>query len=205
MSEPRGRIEELIELPGGVLHGTLHDERIDFRSECYAIEGARGWVLIDPLPLSGRLLRGLGSIEAICLTAGCHQRAAWSLRAHGGATVHAPVGAPGLDEPADIAFEPGAVLPGALRARASVGPTNPHVVFEWSDGEGQRSLFVGDLAMRGAEGPLRLVPEEHREDPAGLSASIGELAEREVERIYPAHGEPLLEAGRQALKHMLGE
>ena len=196
MSEPRTQSERITELPDGAIHWSIHDERIDFRSEAYAVPGVHGWVLIDPLPVTPALRAKLGTIEAICLTGGFHQRAAWSFDA----AVWAPVGAEGLEGEPSLYYEPGALLPGALKAMASVGPNNPHALFLWQE----RALFCGDLVMRDGDGPFRLVPERYRRDPAGLAASVQEISGWDLERLYPAHGAPLLSGAREALAALAG-
>ena len=112
MSEPRTIATGADEVVPGVWHWTLHDERIDFVSDSYALASDEGVVLIDPLPLAEESLRGLGAVVAICLTCGSHQRSAWRYRRE-------------LDEEPDERYSHGVLLPGKLRASFTPGAGCP--------------------------------------------------------------------------------
>jgi glyoxylase-like metal-dependent hydrolase (beta-lactamase superfamily II) len=202
VSEPVTRATHVEPLLAGVWHWTLHDERIDFRSDAYAVVSAAGRVLIDPLPLTEASLAGLGRVEAICLTGGFHQRAAWSLREQLQVPVHAPKDAANLLEPADVMYEDDGRLPGALRALRRPGPTGPHYVLQWDHG-GERTLFIGDLLMRAGEEPLRFVPDEHQDDPERSRESVRGLIELDANHLCPAHGRPIVGQGAHALQMAL--
>lgn len=125
MSEPRTIATGADEVVPGVWHWTLHDERIDFVSDSYALASDEGVVLIDPLPLAEESLRGLGAVVAICLTCGSHQRSAWRYRSELGAPVYAPALAREIDEEPDERYSHGVLLPGKLRASFTPGAGCP--------------------------------------------------------------------------------
>ena len=60
MSEPTRRADRIDSWLPGIRHWSIHDDRLDFRSDAYAVADARGWVLIDPLPLEKEALLRLG-------------------------------------------------------------------------------------------------------------------------------------------------
>ena len=128
MSEPKTKASELCEIVPGILHWTIHDERIDFRSEAYALMTPAGTVVIDPLPLTDEAFRTLGSISAIYLTGAFHQRAAWSFRERCGAPILVPQGAVRLDGEPDghyaadeeiVEGDRGSIVVQPTKARAS--------------------------------------------------------------------------------------
>ena len=90
MSEPQAIAHSAEEIVPGVWRWAVHDDRIDYESDTHVVvEGGRV-VLIDPLRLEEIALRRLGTVEAICLTAKCHQRSAWRYRKEFGVKVYAP-------------------------------------------------------------------------------------------------------------------
>jgi glyoxylase-like metal-dependent hydrolase (beta-lactamase superfamily II) len=187
VSEPTATARSASRALPDVWHWTVHDERIDFRSDAWAVEDPGGALLIDPLPLDPTALEELGPVQAILLTAACHQRAAWSLRGRLSVPVWAPEDAQGLEEPPDRTFVDGDLLPGRIRARAMHGPTNPHYVF-FHAGRAGLTAFCGDLLMTdGGEGYVA-IPDEHQEDPARTREAIEELAGIDPETLCPAHG-----------------
>ena len=202
MSEPSGAAQEIEGLAEGVLHWTLEDDRIDFRSEAYAVRSPSGWVLIDPLPVEGDARQRLEPVAAICLTGGFHQRAAWRYRGQSGALVHAPRGAAGLVEAPDVWFDGEVDLPGGLRALPRHGPTVPHYVFTFASPSGL-VLFCADLLMRRSGGAFEFVPDEHQDDPERTRESVRDLASQPFELLCPAHGEPLARAGSAAIMRAL--
>lgn len=76
MPEPKGSAKLVGEVVPGVYRFTMHDNRIDSESDGYVVVEKDRAILIDPLPMNQRDLRKLGTVEAICLTASCHERAA---------------------------------------------------------------------------------------------------------------------------------
>ena len=187
----------------GIRHWTIHDERIDFRSESYAVEVDGRWVLIDPLPLAETALERFGPVAAIWLTGGFHQRAAWRLRQRFRVPVHVPIGAQGLDERPDWEYTDGARIGKGLVALHRPGPTAPHYVFLLEREGGRAALFCADLLMRAGDGPFAFVPDEHQDDPAGTRESVRRLLELDVDLLCPAHGEPALEDGTEAMRKAL--
>ena len=199
MSEPKTRAKEVREVASGIRHWTIHDERIDYRSEAYAIDTAAGVVLIDPLPLEERALASLGRIVAIYLTGAFHQRAAWSLRETSRAPVLVPDGATALDGSPDGHYRDGERLAGGLVALERQGPRSPHFVLRRGP-----ALFIGDLLIRADDGPFLFAGEEHHDDLAATRESVRRLIEPGVEQLLPAHGPPALAGGAALIKAALG-
>jgi len=129
MTEPRRRAKRKPKITEDILRFSVHDDRIDYESDCYAVRTARGTILIDPLPLREKDLKLLAPIQAILLTASCHQRSAWRYRKRFGVKVYAPHKAQNLEEKADIFYNPGRRLPGDLIAVHAPGPTDAHYAF----------------------------------------------------------------------------
>ncbi len=90
MPEPKGIGKLVGEVVPGVFRVTMHDDRIDFESDSYVVVEKDRAILIDPLPLNKRDLKKLGAVEAICLTASCHERAAWRYQDSFKVPVYAP-------------------------------------------------------------------------------------------------------------------
>lgn len=208
MSEPDGEAEDIsIILAAGnaaptVWHWQLQDERIGGESHAYAVSGPRGSVLIDPLPLAEAALQRLVPVQAICLTAACHQRSAWRYRRRFGVPVHGPAGSRPMDEKPDRLYRAGRFLPGRLQAIATPGPDPAHHAFLWHGP--RRVLFCGDLLMRDGEGPLERVPEAYHDCPQDSRRSLHHLLALDFDILCLAHGAPLGTAPKTALRALLG-
>ncbi len=203
MSEPREQATKLDRLPSGILHWSVHDDRIDARSDAYAVPTPHGAVLVDPLPLAPKALADLGDVSAICLTIQSHQRSAWRLRDQLQVPVHAPRGAEGLEAEPDVWYEDGARLPGDLLAVHAPGPCEASYAL-LLDADGG-TLFVGDLLIRSAQdGPLGFVPDEYQDAPERSRESVRRLLELCFEQVCPGHGAPISSRGRDALAGALG-
>lgn len=189
MSEPESTADRVDSPLDGLRHWSIHDERIDFRSEAYAVRTTHGWIAIDPLPLTPKGLDALGPVAAVLLTGAFHQRAAWSFRRRFGLPVWIPAGARRLVEAADRVYEEGPLL-GGLTAYASWGPSNPHAVLAADLPYGRRALFCGDLLVREGEGRFRLVEETYLQDARRTRESVRRLRDLEADLLCPAHGAP---------------
>ena len=197
MTEPTTRAIEIVRLTSEILHWSIRDERIGFRSDAYAIDDGRHVVAIDPLPLDEPLFEDLGKVEAICLTRGCHQRAAWRLRKRTGARVFAPRGAKGLDERPDAEFGPGEPLPCGLLPIQTPGPDGATYAFHRAAGLG--ALFAGDLVIHDGSA-LTLLPDKYCVDPARMRESVRRLAGLRYAILLSAHGPPLIASPQMAVR-----
>ncbi len=197
MSEPKARTDRVVEVAPGILGWSVHDDRIDFRSDGFAILERAGAVLIDPIPLADQELDRLGTVRAICLTASCHQRSAWRYRRRFGARVHAPAGSIGLEESPDITYHVDYRLPGGLVAVHAPGKNEVHYAFLRQEGVG--TLFCGDALVNPGDGKVRLVqgaPERARD-------TAGRFLELPFSTLCFAHGPAVTSGARGTIRHAL--
>jgi glyoxylase-like metal-dependent hydrolase (beta-lactamase superfamily II) len=211
VSEPRAVARDVEELLPGVYRWSVADERIgDGESDAYAVAQNGRVTLVDPLPLDPRALGSLGHVEAIVLTAACHQRSAWRFRRRFGAPVLAPEGirvgfrAGDVEEVPDIRYRNRDLLTAGLVAVHAPGPAEAMYAL-WLERDGG-VLLVSDLLTHDEPGTPRFVPAEYQEAPGRTRESIRWLAEHlPVEVVLFAHGAPILERGRDALSRALAE
>lgn len=203
MSEPKVVAAKVVQLVPGVLHWSVHDDRIDFRSDAYAVVTEEGTVLIDPLPLARGALPALGRVTAICLTGAFHQRSAWRYRKRYGAKVFAPKRAKGLEEAPDRAYGPDAKLPGGLKAVHAPGPTGAHYALFLERQKGTGVLFCADTLARKGRAGFRFVESKYQDDPALTRKSARKLLRLRFRSLCPSHGMPAVRGGVEALRRAI--
>ncbi|WP_187323578.1 MBL fold metallo-hydrolase [Stigmatella aurantiaca] len=204
MSEPKAKARSLQEVVPGVYNWHVHDDRIDARSDAYAVADRDGAViLIDPLPIDESLLLPLGSITAIVLTAGNHQRSAWKFRKRFKVPVWAPENAHGLEEEADNIYANGDTLPGGLSALHTPGPA--HSMFTlWMQQSPRGIVFISDLLTRPGHGTPEFIPSEYQDEPGRTRLSVQRVLDQlPVDTVCFAHGEPIARDGDRALRMAL--
>src|SRR5436309_2495428 len=126
MPPPKETAKLAGEIVQGVYRFTMHDDRIDFQSDCYVLVTNNRATLIDPLPMAEQDLASFGEVEAICLTASCHERAAAQYQRLFNVPIYAPKLAVDFEGAPDCWYGPGTRLPGGLKAVHSPGPTDAH-------------------------------------------------------------------------------
>jgi len=131
MTEPDEVAEASEVVVDGVWHWRIRNHAIGGAfSSSQAVAGDAGeLVLIDPVRLAPGAMAALPLPTAICLTAKCHQRAAWRYRLDFAAAVWAPEGTAAMDGEPDRRYTEGDVLPGGLRAVHTPGPEPVHYSF----------------------------------------------------------------------------
>jgi glyoxylase-like metal-dependent hydrolase (beta-lactamase superfamily II) len=203
MSEPKAIAATIETVVPGVWRWSVQDDRIGYESDAHAIAAGDRIVLIDPLRVETAILERLGPVEAICLTAACHQRAAWHYRRRLGVKVYAPDGTRPMDEEPDLRYRAGDVLPGGLRAIHTPGPETAHYAFLSPQPPG--ILFCPDLLSHGAGDVLAFVPAEYHENPALTRQSVRNLLDLDFAVLCFDHGRPLLDEPKAALRALLAE
>ncbi len=201
MSEPKTVAKKLDPVAPGVFRCHVLDDRIEAESDGYALTDGDRTVLIDPLPLSEATLKRLAQVEAIVLSASCHQRSSWRYRKLFRAKVYAPAGAENLVEKPDAAYRPGGRLPGGLRAVHAPGPTDAHFALLLDRAGG--ILFCGDLLMNLPRRGLAFVPGEYQDDPAATRRSVRKLLDLKFRILCFSHGSPLRSGARKAVRDLL--
>ena len=200
MSEPKNSARKVTRVMSGLLHWSVQDDRIQFRSDAHAVREGERCVLIDPLPLEEQALAELGGVEAICLTGSCHQRAAWRYRKQLGAKVHAPEGAEGLEEIPDVWYRAGERLPGGLLAVHAPGPTEVHYAFLMERNGGV--LFCADILVN-REGELEFVPDKYMDEPQKTRHTARNFLDLRFSILCFDHGAPMTEGVKEAIERLL--
>jgi glyoxylase-like metal-dependent hydrolase (beta-lactamase superfamily II) len=204
MSEPKTIARAVVRVAPGIHRWRVFDDRIGgAESVGHAVVEGGKVVLVDPIPVAEEKLRRLGKVEAIVLTAACHQRSAWRFRRAFGVPVLGPRG-PGVSptpgdflEAPDRRYGDGDRLPGGLRAIHAPGPTEAMFAL-WHPGKG--ALFLADLLTREGRGVPRFVPDQYQDAPARTRETVRRLHRTLRPRVLLfEHGSPVTRAARAAL------
>jgi hypothetical protein len=147
-------------------------------------------------------LRRLGDIEAIVLTAGNHQRAAWSLRRTFGCRVWAPENAHGLEESPDQTYTGGDALPCGLTAFDAPGPALVMYAL-WLPGP-RSVVFLSDQLMHDGSGTPGFFPAGYQDAPERTRASVRRIIDHlPIDVLCFAHGPPITDDASGALRRAL--
>jgi glyoxylase-like metal-dependent hydrolase (beta-lactamase superfamily II) len=201
MPEPKGTATLVGEVFPRVHRWTMRDDRIDAQSDSYAVVHDGHVVLIDPLPMAKPDLAKLGTVQAIVLTASCHERSAWRYRREFNVPVHAPAGAVDFEEDPDFWYDQGDHLAANLIAIHSPGPTEAYYSLYLERDGGV--VFCADLLTNYSNRRLAFVPDEYQDDAPRVRASVRHLLSLEFTTLCPNHGEPITSGAKEAIRDAL--
>jgi glyoxylase-like metal-dependent hydrolase (beta-lactamase superfamily II) len=200
VSEPQTVAAVVEEVVPGIRRWSIHDERIDFLGAAYAVGADQGVVMIDPLPLEEEALLSLGGVEAIVLTCGSHQRAAWRYRDELDAPVYAPTLAKEIEREPNERYGDGDKLPGDLRAVFTPGAgTTQHTLLL----DAPSVAFVPDMLVGTPEGRVAMLASRWMYDPEEARRSVEKLLELDFDVLCLAHGPAVTEGVKEALRGAL--
>ncbi len=197
------------EIAPGLWHWSAKHERIGATVSSYYLSEER--VVIDPmLPAEGtQWFEGHGEPAHVVLTNRHHDRQAWRLREAFGCQVHCiRNGCHELDGRGPVMpFDFGDQLPGGIVVH-EVGAICPdetalHI-------PAHRALACADGVVQWPGRPgLSFVPDQLMDDPEdtkrALAAAYHGLLELDFDRLLLAHGEPVLDGGKAALRAFVGD
>lgn len=203
MAQPRRTATLVGEIFPRLYRWTMHDGHIDFQRDSYAVIENAHVILIDPLPMRKQDLSRLGIVEAICLTASCHERSAWRYRRQLNVPVYAPAGGVDFEEMPDLWYNTGDHLPGGLIAVHSPGPTEAHYSFYLPRDGGV--VFCADLLTNeGGEG-LAFVSGDYQDEPMRTRESVRRLLDLDFDMLCPNHGDPIGHGAKDAIRQALAQ
>jgi glyoxylase-like metal-dependent hydrolase (beta-lactamase superfamily II) len=197
MPEPGGTAKLVGEILPGVYRFTMHDDRIDYESDSYAIIEHGKVILIDPLPMADKDLKKLGPVEAVCLTGSCHERSAWRYRRELHVPVYAPQGGVDFEVTPDRWYKAHDRLPGNLLAVHTPGPTEAHYSF-YLEREGG-VVFCADLLTNAGREGLAFVSGEYQDEPARTRESVRHLLNLDFKTLCPNHGKPVTRRTKEVI------
>lgn len=159
-----------------------------------------GLVLIDPIRLEEQALErmvGGGRVCAILLTSGNHQRSSLYEKERLDVPIYAPLGAQG-EVSADYWVKDGEVIFETLRTVGLPG-----------GGVGETAylapgvLILGDAVVN-LDG-LQILPDKYCGNPRLLRESLRVLPTLDFQIVCFAHGQPLMEGGKEKIEALVGE
>jgi hypothetical protein len=202
VAESNAIAERADEVVPGVWRWWVQNELIGgAESTSHAVRVDGGVVFVDPVRLAEDALAALGKVTAVCLTAQCHQRSAWRFRRELGARVWAPEGTRPMEEEPDERYGEGDVLPAGLRAVHTPGPEEVHYSF-LREGD-PAVLFCSDLLTHYEGRDLDFVPLRYHSDPEQTRRTVEGLLELDFAVLCLAHGAPLADDPKTAIRALL--
>jgi glyoxylase-like metal-dependent hydrolase (beta-lactamase superfamily II) len=200
VTEPRTAAESLEEVVSGVQRWSIYDERINFVGAAYAVATDDGVVMIDPLPLEDEALADLGSVEAIVLTCGSHQRCAWRYRRELGVQVYAPALAKEIEEEPDVRYGDGDTLPAGLHAVFTPGAGTTQHTLVLGD---PKVAFVPDMLVETPDGRVAMLASKWMYDAEQARRSVEMLLDLDFDVLCLTHGGAVTESPKDAVRGAL--
>ena len=176
----------------------VFDPAVKVDLSCCAVRGSDGWVLIDPIPLTGDAVAELleeVQPASIVLTSGNHERAAALYRERFGIPVLAhPDALPELGLTVDQLIREGDSISGDISVVELPGAAPGEIALHSSTG-----LHLGDALINLEPHGLVFLPEKYCTDFRKLRENVRKLLNVEFALMTFAHGLPLLNRPRQKL------
>ncbi len=167
------------------------------------VRGSKGWVIIDPIPLTRGALMEMREIvdpTAILLTNGNHARAAAEYRERYEAPVLAHADAvPELEISIDEEISEETVIAGNLRIVTLPGAGAGEVAL-YSPG---KSLHLGDALINMEPLGFTFLPDKYCRDPKEMRRSLSKLTALDFSVVTFAHGLPLVAQAKSRLSQLL--
>jgi glyoxylase-like metal-dependent hydrolase (beta-lactamase superfamily II) len=177
------------------------------KTELYstALSSSEASCLIDPIPLDSADLQQLQArspIRAIAVTSQNHWRTSRSLSEKLAVPIFADGAAVLPDQPQKFtAVADGETIAGCLQTiTIEGGPPGEIVLFSELEGG---TLIVGDALINFEPYGFTFLPSKYCENQRKMKKSLRRLAERNVERIFFAHGLPILSGAGLRLRALL--
>ncbi len=189
------------EVAPGLLHWSAFSPEVKTELTCAAYRGPDGWVVVDPVQLSGGAWEeetGGEAPVAAFLTSGNHARAAAWYRERYGVAVHASAEA-AADAGLGSDFVPAEGTAHGLAAIPLPGAAAGETAFLSAEGY----LFLGDAVINLEGDGLALLPKKYCRSEAENRASLRKLLDYDFSIVSFAHGTPLRSRAKERLRALL--
>lgn len=194
---------EIQQVTADVIFWQAYEPEVKVELCSCAVRGSKGWVIVDPIPLTRDALRELGEMiepVAIVLTNGNHARAAAEYRERSGLPVLAHAEAvPELEIPIDEEIAEGSLVAGDLAVISLPGACAGEIAIH----SPRQSLHLGDALINLEPYGFSFLPEKYCRDAKEMKRSLAKLTSLDFTLVTFAHGLPLVGQARTRLSQLL--
>lgn len=180
---------ELEIVPPGAAFWRYYDRRIRTELFSTALQTETGTFVIDPIAADAEVLSGLHNLKAILITNENHQRAA--------ADFSQRFAVPIFSNPGE--FETN-LLP-SLRAIPIAGAPSGEIAVFWDAHGG--TMVIGDALINFDPYGFTFLPRKYCLDAALMKRSLAKLLDFPFQRMFFAHGAPIVSHARDRLDKLL--
>jgi hypothetical protein len=189
----------------GIFVWQVYDTTVKADLFSTGLETPAGTWLIDPIDLEAperEVLRAGPKVAGIFVTNGNHLRAAGKFTNAFGVPIfaHADLAGTG-DWPTSTPVQDGEVLGTGLHAIAIDGGAAGEMALHWEADAG--TMVVGDAVINFEPYGFGLLPAKYCQHQKLMRRSLTKLLEYPFERMFFAHGTPILTGARARLQHLL--
>ena len=179
--------------------------KAELYSTCLAT--VAGIYLIDPIPLQKRALDGLigaSRVAGIVVTNSNHRRAAAQFAQRFPVPIFAHRETFSDDEPSRLTtIADGEEISDGLRVIGIDGAASGEIVLHYADNGG--TLIVGDVLINFEPHEFTFVPTKYCSNQKQMRRSLRKLLDHNAERIFFAHGAPILSGASDRLRVLLNQ
>lgn len=196
-------VEEIQFVTGRLVcwHGYDPSVKVDLSS--HAFLSAKGWVLVDPIPLRDEPLAGLQeqkNVTAVILTNANHERAAGDYKQKCGVPIIAHSAAKDdLSVAVDQYISDGEEILGLKAIHLPGFVPGEIALYSAMDG----LMMIGDAVINLESHGFALLPDKYCDAPRETRKSLQKLLQFPFEILTFAHGLPIVTGARQRLENLL--
>ncbi|MDX2225896.1 MAG: hypothetical protein SFY92_02175 [Verrucomicrobiae bacterium] len=191
-----------------LFYWSAYDSKLKAELSSSAFVEGGNMFLVDPIPLAREALEEMTSfqnVKAVFLTSETHGRAALFYRKHFGCPIWAhPSAQPALLAEGitlDDTYEDHDIVLNACEAIHVPGTKPGETVLFLPSETGV--MFVGDALINLGNTGFSFLPDRYSDNPRQSRESLVKLLDYRFERMFFAHGEPLLQGAGDRLEAML--
>jgi hypothetical protein len=204
---PMAFAQEIDQIAPGIFSWQAYDKSVKADLFSTGLETPAGTWLVDPIALMPEALPSLRArrpASGIFVTNVNHSRAAGQFAQMFAVSIfiHAEL-SNSVDIPATTPVQDGETFSEGLTAIAIDGGPAGEMALHYDDGEG--TIVLGDALINFESYGFGLLPTKYCLDAKLMRRSLRKLLDYSFERMFFAHGTPILRSARARVEQLLGE
>jgi hypothetical protein len=200
------RVQDIDEVSPGIFVWQMYDNNVKADLFSTAIETGAGTFVVDPIPLDPDSLPGLGwhrKVAGICATNANHARAAAEFAEAFSVPIYVHDELRGTaDFPHATGVRDGEMFAQGLTGIMLDGGPAGEMALHCNENGG--TVVIGDALINFDPHGFGLLPVKYCRDARLMRRSLGKLLDHAFDRMFFAHGTPILSGARACVDQLLG-